>query len=97
MTSQHQIRVFLSLFLLTCYILITRVYECLLPCMYNDVCNSDCGSQLLNKVDTYLLTQNLFFSWGLAHWQRFWTVNPTRSAIQMLKYNTILYKLSNVK
>ena len=29
-----------------------------------------------------------FFSWGLAHWQHFWTVHPNRSAVQMLKCNT---------
>src|SRR6218665_493287 len=40
---------------LTSYFLITRVYECILPCMYNDVCNAECGLQLLKKVDTYLL------------------------------------------
>src|SRR6218665_2637150 len=31
---------------LACYILITRVYECMLPCMCNDVCNAECGLQL---------------------------------------------------
>ena len=42
-----------ELFLLACYILINHVYE--LPCMYNDVCNAECGLQLRNKVGTYLL------------------------------------------
>jgi len=28
------------------YDMITRVYECILPCMYNDVCNVKCGLQL---------------------------------------------------
>jgi len=26
--------------------------------LYNDVCNTECGLQLWNKVDTYLLTFN---------------------------------------
>jgi len=46
--------------LLACYILITPVYERIiitLYVLYNDVCNAECGLQLWNKVDTYLLTQ----------------------------------------
>jgi len=30
----------------------------------------------------------IFYSWGLAHWQRLWMVQPTRNAIQMFKCNT---------
>jgi len=36
----------IELFLLACYVLITRAYECILFCTYNDVCNAECGLQL---------------------------------------------------
>ena len=36
-----------------------------------------------------LSLETILLSWGLAHRQRFWTVHPTRSAIQMFKYNTV--------
>jgi len=45
----------IELILFTCYILIIRAYECVLPCMYNDDCNAEHGLQLWNTVDTYLL------------------------------------------
>src|SRR6218665_3796460 len=56
--SQRQTTGCVELFLLACYILITRVYECILPCMYcitmsvtqNAVCNCEIKSIL-----TYLL------------------------------------------
>jgi len=54
--SQRQTTGFVELFLLACYILITHVYECILLCMYNDVCSAECGLQQWDKVDTYLLT-----------------------------------------
>src|SRR6218665_3719987 len=56
---QRQTTGCVELFLLACYILITHVYECILPCMYcitmsvtqNVVCN--CG---MKSILTYLLT-----------------------------------------
>src|SRR6218665_2037677 len=57
--SRRQTTGCVELFSLACYILITRVYECILPCMYcitmyvtqNAVCNCEIKSIL-----TYLLT-----------------------------------------
>ena len=59
--SQRQTTGCAELFLLACYILITRAYECILFCTYNDVCNAECGLQLWNKVDTYLLTYTYIY------------------------------------
>jgi len=39
--------------------------------MYNDVCTAECGLQLLNKVDIYLLTYLLKLT------EKFYTVHNT--------------------
>ena len=57
----------------------TRVYECIVPCMYNNVCNVECGLQLWNKVDTYLLT--------------LWLLSPSFYSITPLSYSRLLYSL----
>src|SRR6218665_2974477 len=48
--SRRQTTVCVELFLLACYILITRVYERIifitLYVLYDDVCNAECGLQL---------------------------------------------------
>src|SRR6218665_274259 len=45
--GQTTLRVELSLF--AYYMLITRAYECILLCMYNNVCNAECGLQLRSE------------------------------------------------
>ena len=38
--------------------------ECIFPDMYNDVCNAECGLQMWNKVDAYLLTVTMVSMMG---------------------------------
>jgi len=57
--------------------------------------NADIGNEWYLAYITNALSKPIFFSWGLAHWQRFWTIHPTRSSIQMFKYNKIQQEYVN--
>ena len=73
----------------------SRSFASIGPSLWNALSPSVRSTILSSSLSSsFAFLKTCFFSRGLAHWERFWTVHPTRGALQMLKYNTIQWESS---
>ena len=67
----------------------SRSFAAIGPSLWNALSPSVRSTILSSRLSSsFDFLKTCFFSRGLAHWERLWTVHSTRGALQMLKYNT---------